>query len=126
MQQKDSFAKFTVSSRELGSAPANEAINILVIVAPRGIIILSLISTNCSSFTDFSRSKMSVKKVNIEWQASLEKSSSKYIVKHQFKSLKEKQLMMNNFREREGKPVLHCNSNHCAIYKRWKYRRRNE
>jgi hypothetical protein len=71
MQQKDRFPKFTVSSRELGSAPANEAINILVIVAPRGIMILSLIRTNCSSFTDFSRSKMSVRKVNIEWQASL-------------------------------------------------------
>jgi hypothetical protein len=80
MQQKDRFPKFTVSSRELGSAPANEAINILVIVAPRGIMILSLIRTNCSSFTDFSRSKMSVRKVNIEWQASLEKNCSKYIV----------------------------------------------
>lgn len=109
--------KFTVSSRELGSAPANEAIKILVIVAPRGIMTLFLICTNCSSFTVFSRSKMSNKNVNIEWQASLEKAFKTFGQHHcqnpQGKTTHHEQ---NTERERV-KPVLHCDSNHCAIYK---------
>lgn len=62
----------TVSNRELGSAPVNEAIKTLIILAPRGMIMLFLIDKYCSPLVDFSRSKISDKKVNIELEASLQ------------------------------------------------------
>lgn len=62
----------TVSNRELGSAPARAATKILEIVAPRGIMTLSLIDINCSPLLDFARSKISDKKVKTEMEASLQ------------------------------------------------------
>lgn len=62
----------TVSNRELGSAPVNEAIKILVMLAPRGIMTLSLVHKNSSPLLDLARSKISDKKVNMELEASLQ------------------------------------------------------
>lgn len=62
----------TVSSRELGRAPVKEAIKILVMLAPRGIMTLSLTDKNSSPLQDFARSKISDKNVNMELEASLQ------------------------------------------------------
>jgi hypothetical protein len=67
----------TVSNRELGSAPVKEATKILVILEPRGIMTLSLIVKYCSPMVDFARSKTSDKKVNMELEASLQRSKNK-------------------------------------------------
>lgn len=61
----------TVSNRELGRAPVNEATKILVIVAPRGRIMLSLTGKYSSPTPDLPRSNISDKKVNMEFDASL-------------------------------------------------------
>ena len=62
----------TVSSREFGSAPVKAATKTLVMVAPRGIMTLSLIDKNCSPLLVFARSKISDKKVKTEFEASLQ------------------------------------------------------
>ena len=64
----------TVSSREFGSAPVKQAIRILVMQAPRGIITVSLIDWYCSPGLDLARSKISDKKVNMELEASLQEN----------------------------------------------------
>lgn len=67
----------TVSSRELGRAPVKEAIKILVMLAPRGIMTLSLTDKNSSPLQDFARSKISDKNVNMELEASLQTNENK-------------------------------------------------
>ena len=69
----------TVSSRELGSAPVKQAIRILVMLAPRGIITVSLIDWYCSPGLVLARSKISDKKVNMELEASLQESMWKVL-----------------------------------------------
>lgn len=61
----------TSSSREDGSAPVKEAINILVRVAPRGSTTLSIMGRYFSPAEQFARSNTSDKNVNIDLQASL-------------------------------------------------------
>lgn len=72
MENTAKAVEATVSSRELGSAPVRAATRILVMVAPRGIITLSLMDKNCSPLLDFARSKISDKKVKMELEASLQ------------------------------------------------------
>lgn len=64
--------EFTVSSLELGRAPVNKAIKILVRVLPRGTITLSLIDIYCFPTVEFPRSNISDKKLSIELEASLQ------------------------------------------------------
>uniref|UniRef100_A0A2P2MLW7 Uncharacterized protein MANES_06G098800 n=1 Tax=Rhizophora mucronata TaxID=61149 RepID=A0A2P2MLW7_RHIMU len=68
-----SKAYATVSTRELGNAPDNEASKILVTLAPRGIITLFLMDKYSSPMPDLARSNTSVKKDNMELDASLQK-----------------------------------------------------
>lgn len=62
----------TISNLELGRAPATEATKILAMQGPRGMITLSLMDTYCLSIGDCARSNISVKKPNIDFEASLQ------------------------------------------------------
>lgn len=62
----------TGSNRELGSAPVKAATKIRRITWPRGITIASLLDIYCSLLLEFARSNTSAKKVNIEFEASLQ------------------------------------------------------
>lgn len=64
--------ELTVSNRLLGRAPVRDAIKILVIVGPRGMITLSLMCWYCTPSREFVRSKTSDKNDKIEFEASLQ------------------------------------------------------